>query len=75
MERGDQTFERVHVGVVKQLLEISRKIQAKRFIHMSVLCARRDPLHAYQDTKFRAEEMIKVREREEDGEREGERVM
>jgi uncharacterized protein YbjT (DUF2867 family) len=61
MERQEQTFERAHVGVVKQLLEISRKIQVKRFVHVSVQCARRDPQFPYADTKFQAEELIKVR--------------
>lgn len=60
MEKQDQTFENVHMGIVKQLLDLTRKINAKRFIHVSVLCARPDPTSGYHDTKYRSEELIKT---------------
>lgn len=56
-----QTFESAHVEVVKRLIDVIKKTPTiKRFIHVSVLCARIDPTSGYHDTKFRSEELIKV---------------
>jgi NADH dehydrogenase len=59
-EDGTQTFERVHVDGVRNLINAAKDAGAKRFIHISVVCARPDPASGYHDTKHRAEEVVRA---------------
>jgi NADH dehydrogenase len=55
---GVQTFEAVHVGVVSKLIAAARALGIRRFVQVSVVCSRRDPTSPYNDTKWRAEELL-----------------
>jgi NADH dehydrogenase len=54
-----QTFEQVHVDAVKHLIEAARQLGLRRFVHISVVAARPDDRHAYHDTKWQAEELMR----------------
>ena len=56
---GTQTFEKVHVHAVKHLIGAARQLGVSRFIHISVVAARPDDRHAYHDTKWQAEELVR----------------
>lgn len=58
-EQGAQTFEAVHVEATRRLLDVTRALQA-RYVHVSVVASRPDPRHAYHDTKWRAEELVRA---------------
>jgi NADH dehydrogenase len=54
-ERGPQTFEAVHVGLVEKLIDAMRSAGVRRLIHISVVGSGSDAYHA---TKRRSEEII-----------------
>lgn len=55
---GGQTFEDVHVGAVRRLVSASKTAGIHRFVHLSVVGSRPDPVSPYRDTKWRAEEEL-----------------
>lgn len=59
-EDAGQTFERVHVGASRHLLDAAGAAGARRFVQVSVVCSRPDPASAYHDTKWRAEELVRA---------------
>ena len=59
-ERGEQTFERVHVGGTRNVLEAANKAGIKRYLHMSALGASADAVSGYSSSKFRAEELVRA---------------
>ncbi len=59
LEIGRQTFERVHVGGTRHLLDAAREAGVGRFVHMSALGARPDArATAYHRTKAAAEALV-----------------
>jgi NADH dehydrogenase len=59
LEIGRQTFERVHVGGTRHLLDAAREAGVGRFVHMSALGARTDPrATGYHRTKGAAEALV-----------------
>lgn len=58
-EQGTQTFEAVHVGATRRLVEAAQALGIRRFVHVSVVCSRPDAESAYHDTKWRAEELVR----------------
>ena len=59
-EDGRQTFAAVHVEATRRLLEAARALRVRRYVHLSVVASRPDPRHAYHDTKWRAEELVRA---------------
>lgn len=59
IERGPQTFERVHYQGTRNLVAAAKLAGVKRFVHMSALGARPDPAAtAYHRTKWKAEQEV-----------------
>lgn len=58
-EVGTHTFERIHIGAVKNLIAAAREIGIRRFIHVGVSGSRPSPDNAYLDTKWRAEQIVR----------------
>ncbi|HMO65376.1 MAG TPA: NAD(P)H-binding protein, partial [Verrucomicrobiota bacterium] len=56
-ECGPQTFERVHVGVTRSVLEAARAAGVPRWVHMSALGTRPGAASRYHQTKWAAEEL------------------
>jgi uncharacterized protein YbjT (DUF2867 family)/membrane protease YdiL (CAAX protease family) len=56
---GAHTFEAVHVGVTRKLIEAARAAAVPRFVHVSVVCSRPDAGSPYHDTKWRAEALAR----------------
>lgn len=59
MERGKQTFSRVHYEGTKNVLKTCLDAGIKRYIHMSALGARPDAVSKYHLTKYMAEEAVR----------------
>lgn len=55
-----QTFERMHVGATRLLLDACVSGGVKRYVQMSSLGADPDGKAAYQRTKFQAEELVRA---------------
>ena len=53
------TFERIHVGGTRHVVEAARAAGVGRFVHMSANGARPDGVSAYQTTKWDAEEIVR----------------
>ncbi|WP_456455003.1 NAD-dependent epimerase/dehydratase family protein [Thermovibrio sp.] len=58
-EEGENTFEKAHVEVVKELLKLSGEVSVKKFIHISALGVERER-SSYQKTKLKGEELVKT---------------
>ena len=58
-ERGNQSFQSVHVDITRRLIETAHRCGIKRFIHISVVASRPDPRLSYHHTKWLAEEMVR----------------
>lgn len=59
LERGPQTFERVHYEGTRNLVAAAKPAGVQRFVHMSAHGARPDPnATAYHRTKWRAEQEV-----------------
>ena len=58
-ERGNQSFQSVHVEITRRLIETAHRCGIKRFIHISVVASRPDPRLPYHHTKWLAEEMVR----------------
>ena len=59
-EKGEQTFERVHVGGTRNVLEAAKKAGVKRYLHMSALGASATAASGYSSSKYRAEELVRA---------------
>jgi uncharacterized protein YbjT (DUF2867 family) len=59
-ERGDQTFQRVHVDGTRNVLEAAKSAGAKRYLQMSALGAAAGAPSRYSATKFEAEELVRA---------------
>jgi len=58
-EEGSQSFESVHVDLVRRLIDVMNAAGVRRLIHVSVVVARRAPDLPYHNTKWKAEEHIR----------------
>lgn len=59
LEKGRNTFERVHHLGARNVVEAAKRARIRRFIHMSALGVREDGVAAYQTTKWRGEEEVR----------------
>jgi uncharacterized protein YbjT (DUF2867 family) len=59
VEKGNNTFERVHHLGTKKVVEAAQRAGVRRFIHMSALGVRADGVAAYQTSKWRGEEEVR----------------
>lgn len=59
-EAPGQTFEGMHVGGTRNMLEAARKNGIRRFIHMSALGTRPEARSSYHKTKWAAEELVRA---------------
>jgi uncharacterized protein YbjT (DUF2867 family)/membrane protease YdiL (CAAX protease family) len=59
-EEGSQTFEAVHVDLVRNLVETLKAAGIRRLIHVSVVVARPAPELPYHDTKWKGEEIVRA---------------
>src|SRR5437773_3847884 len=59
-EDGDQTFQSVHVDLVRRLVEVMQTAGVRRLVHISVVVARAAPGLPYHDTKWKGEEIIRA---------------
>lgn len=59
VEKGKNTFERVHHLGTRNVVEAAKRVGIKRFIQMSALGARADGAAAYQVTKWKGEEEVR----------------
>ncbi len=58
-DRGDMTFERVHVGGTKNIVEEAKRAGVSHFFYQSALGASLNSSSRYQRTKAEAEELVK----------------
>ncbi|HSM84717.1 MAG TPA: complex I NDUFA9 subunit family protein [Candidatus Limnocylindrales bacterium] len=59
VEKGTNTFERVHHLGTRNVVEAARRAGIKRLVHMSALGVRADGVAAYQTSKWRGEEEVR----------------
>lgn len=59
-QRGEQTFQRVHVDGTRHLIEAATSLGIKRFVQMSALGAADGAASRYSATKFEAEELLRT---------------
>jgi len=59
VEKGTNTFERVHHLGTKNVVESAQRAGVRRFIHMSALGVRAGGVAAYQTSKWRGEEEVR----------------
>jgi uncharacterized protein YbjT (DUF2867 family) len=59
VEKGKNTFERVHHMGTRNVVQAARRSGAQRFIHISALGVRPDGVAAYQTSKWRGEEEVR----------------
>jgi uncharacterized protein YbjT (DUF2867 family)/membrane protease YdiL (CAAX protease family) len=59
-EDRKQTFESVHVDLVRNLVAAMKAAGIRRLIHVSVVVARSAPGLPYHDTKWRGEEIVRA---------------
>jgi NADH dehydrogenase len=59
MEKGRNTFERVHHLGTRNVVEAAKRAGIKRFVQMSALGVRADGPAAYQVTKWKGEEEVR----------------
>jgi NADH dehydrogenase len=59
VEKGKNTFERVHHIGTRNVVEAARRMGVKRFVQMSALGARADGPAEYQVTKWKGEEEVR----------------
>jgi NADH dehydrogenase len=59
-ERGDQTFQRVHVDGTRNVLNAAKAAGVKRYVHMSALGASATAVSRYSATKYQAEELVRA---------------
>jgi uncharacterized protein YbjT (DUF2867 family) len=59
VEKDTNTFERVHHGGTRNVVEAAKRADIRRFVQMSALGVRADGVAAYQTTKWRGEEEVR----------------
>jgi NADH dehydrogenase len=59
VERGQNTFDRVHVELTRQVVDAARQAGINRFLHMSALGTRPGARSRYHQTKWAAEEIVR----------------
>lgn len=59
-EIGDQTYQRVHLDGTRAVIEAAKRAGVRRIVMLSFLRARPDCRSAYHETKFAAEELIRL---------------
>jgi NADH dehydrogenase len=62
VEKGTNTFERVHHLGTRNVVEAAKKAGIHRFVHMSALGVRANGVAAYQASKWRGEEEVRNRD-------------
>ena len=55
----DVTFERIHVGGTRRVVEAAKAAGLARIFYMSAIGAKPDPAYPYHNTKWQAEELVK----------------
>jgi NADH dehydrogenase len=58
-ERGQATFERVHVEGTRNVLELTKQLGVRRFVHMSALGSTLESKSGYFVSKARAETLVR----------------
>lgn len=58
-EKGEATFEKVHVEGTRQVVAAARRAGVSRYLHMSALGARPNAASDYHRSKFAAEEIVR----------------
>lgn len=58
-EKGHATFEQVHVEGTRNLLELTKQLGTRRFLHMSALGSTTDSESGYFTSKARAETLVR----------------
>jgi NADH dehydrogenase len=58
-EKGDATFQKIHVEGTRQVVEAAKKAGVRRFVHMSALGSRPEAVANYHKTKFVAEQIVR----------------
>lgn len=61
-EKGENTFERIHIGVVKKMITERSKLGSPKIIHVSVLGADKNSPSGYASTKGVADELLRKEE-------------
>ena len=59
VEKGTNTFERVHHLGTRNVVGAAKRTGIKRFVHMSAVGVRADGVAAYQTTKWKGEEEVR----------------
>lgn len=59
VEKGTNTFERVHHLGTRNVVEAAKRTGIKRFVQMSAVGVRADGVAAYQTTKWKGEEEVR----------------
>ena len=59
VEKGTNTFERVHHLGTRNVVEAAKRAGIKRFVQMSAVGVRADGVAAYQTTKWKGEEEVR----------------
>jgi uncharacterized protein YbjT (DUF2867 family) len=59
VEKGTNTFERVHHLGTRNVVEAAKRAGIKRFVHMSALGVRANGVAPYQTTKWKGEEEVR----------------
>jgi NADH dehydrogenase len=59
VEKGTNTFERVHHLGTRNVVAAAKRTGVKRFVHMSALGVRADGVAPYQTTKWKGEEEVR----------------
>jgi len=57
--KGQQTFQAVHVDLVRRLVAACKAAGVPRVVHVSVVASARDGPHAYHRTKWEGEEALR----------------
>ena len=60
IEPGSETFEKIHVGGARNMLEAAQRSGLRRFLYMSALGARPEAASRYHQTKWQAEEAVRA---------------
>ena len=58
-EKGEATFERIHVDGTRNVIEAAKAQGVRRLIYQSALGAREDGISRYETTKWQAEELVR----------------
>ena len=58
-EKGDATFEKMHVDGTRVVLEAAKAAGVERYVHMSALGSRANAVSEYHKTKYAAEQLVK----------------